>query len=360
MGNKCLVIITGLVIGILALMLTSLGNPVNMGICIACFLRDTVGGLGLHRAEVVQYLRPEIMGIILGAFLISLKAGEFRTTGGSSSLTRFVLGFVMMIGMLIFLGCPLRLALRLGSGDLNALWGFAGLFTGVAMGTVFLKNGFNLGKFQDQPKTGGYIFPVLALLLLVFVYTKPAFIFFSAKGPGSLHASLFASLAAGLIIGFLAQRSSFCLAGGLRDVILFRNFHLMWGFLAIFAVVLVGNLATGKFNLGFAEQPIAHTESLWNFLGMALAGWSAVLLGGCPLRQLVLAAEGNSDSAITVLGLAAGAAFAHNFGLAASPKGVPVPGMWAVALGFAIVLAISFASTMALQMKERGEINAKS
>lgn len=54
---------------------------------------------------------------------------------------------------------------------------------------------------------------------------------------------------------------------------------------------------------------------------MALAGFCSVLLGGCPLRQLIMTGEGNSDSAVTVLGLAAGAAFAHNFGLAATGAG---------------------------------------
>ena len=36
---------------------------------------------------------------------------------------------------------------------------------------------------------------------------------------------------------------------------------------------------------------------------MALVGWGSVLLGGCPLRQLILAGEGNGDSAVTVLGM---------------------------------------------------------
>ena len=37
--------------------------------------------------------------------------------------------------------------------------------------------------------------------------------------------------------------------------------------------------------------------------------------------QPILAGEGNTDSAVTVLGLMAGAAFAHNFGLASSGEG---------------------------------------
>ena len=53
----------GLVVGVISVVLVLLGNPANMGFCIACFLRDTAGGLGLHRAPVVQYIRPEIVGL---------------------------------------------------------------------------------------------------------------------------------------------------------------------------------------------------------------------------------------------------------------------------------------------------------
>ena len=52
--NNWLILVTGLVIGIAALVLGVHGNPGNMGFCIACFLRDTTGALGLHGAEVVR------------------------------------------------------------------------------------------------------------------------------------------------------------------------------------------------------------------------------------------------------------------------------------------------------------------
>ena len=99
------------------------------------------------------------------------------------------------------------------------------------------------------------------------------------------------------------------------------------------------------FKLGFAEQPIAHTDGLWNFLGTLVMGFGCVLLGGCPLRQMILSGEGNADSAIAILGLAAGAAFAHNFGLASSGKGATLNGQIAVIACFAVVLAIACANT---------------
>ena len=63
---------------------------------------------------------------------------------------------------------------------------------------------------------------------------------------------------------------------------------------------------------------------------MALVGFGCTLLGGCPLRQLILAGEGNTDSAITVLGLIVGAAFCHNFGLAGSADSVSEAGEYIV------------------------------
>ena len=60
MDGKKGMILVGAIVGVLAVALVRFGNPVNMGICIACFIRDTAGALGLHRAGVVQYIRPRL------------------------------------------------------------------------------------------------------------------------------------------------------------------------------------------------------------------------------------------------------------------------------------------------------------
>ena len=64
-----------------------------------------------------QYARPEIIGLVLGAFVISMATGEFRSSGGSAPMIRFILGMVIMIGSLIFLGCPLRQLILPGASD---------------------------------------------------------------------------------------------------------------------------------------------------------------------------------------------------------------------------------------------------
>ncbi len=64
------VIAVGVFIGVLAPVLVKVGNPGNMGVCVACFSRDIAGALGLHRAGTVQYIRPEIIGMVLGALVV--------------------------------------------------------------------------------------------------------------------------------------------------------------------------------------------------------------------------------------------------------------------------------------------------
>lgn len=346
-NEKVTITIAGIIIGIIAITLVLLGNPANMGFCIACFIRDTAGGLGLHRAAAVQYIRPEIIGLVIGACLMAFTRKEFAPKGGSAPIIRFILGFFVMIGALVFLGCPFRMILRLAGGDLNALLGLLGFVCGISIGVFFLNRGYSLKRTYTLPQLEGAMFPVMSITTLVLLLAAPAFIFFTktGEGPGAMHAHVIISLAAGLLVGILAQRTRLCMVGGIRDLILFRESKLILGFLAIFLAALVMNIISGKFVLGFANQPIAHTDGLWNFLGMLTVGFGSTLLGGCPLRQLILAGEGNTDSAITIIGLFAGAAFAHNFALASSAKGPTFNGMIAVIIGLITMLLIAVMNT---------------
>jgi len=341
------IVFAGIIIGLIAALLVKLGNPVNMGFCIACFLRDISGSLGLHRAAAVQYIRPEIIGLVLGSLIVALRHGEFSARGGSSPVTRFILGFFVMIGCLMFLGCPFRMILRLAGGDGNALFGLVGFVLGILCGVFFLNRGYSLRRTYKLPASEGFMLPSIMVVLLVLLLLAPSFIFFTqiGGGPGALHAGVLFSLLAGLAVGAMAQRTRLCMVGGIRDIALFGDTKLLSGFAAILAAALAANVLLGLFNPGFASQPVAHNDGLWNALGMLLCGFGCVLLGGCPLRQLVLSGEGNTDSAVSVLGLMTGAAFAHNFGLAASGNGPTANGKIAVIIGILVVTAIAALNT---------------
>ena len=344
--------LSGVVIGLLVMLLAMSGNPANMAICVACFIRDAAGALKLHTAAPVQYFRPEIVGFVCGSFLISMATKEYRSTAGSAPMVRFLLGAVMMIGALVFLGCPLRMVLRMSAGDLNAYVALIGFAGGVATGSCFLKKGFSLGRAYETKSLSGAVLPVLLAALLVIGVATGAYAA-STEGPGSKHAPLLLALVVALVIGALAQKSRMCFAGSIRDVILMKNFDLLSIIAALFAVMTVYNIAIGNFHLSFSGQPIAHSQHLWNILGMYVVGFAAVLAGGCPLRQLILAGQGSSDSAVTFLGMLLGAAFAHNFNLvgsaakaatatdAAVPGGPAMPGKIAVIVCIVLLFVIA-------------------
>ena len=344
--------LSGVVIGLLVMLLAMSGNPANMAICVACFIRDAAGALKLHTTAPVQYFRPEIVGFVCGSFLISVATKEYRSTAGSAPMVRFLLGAVMMIGALVFLGCPLRMVLRMSAGDLNAYVALIGFAGGVATGSCFLKKGFSLGRAYETKSLSGAVLPVLLAALLVIGVATGAYAA-STEGPGSKHAPLLLALVVALVIGALAQKSRMCFAGSIRDVILMKNFDLLSIIAALFVVMTVYNIATGNFHLSFSGQPIAHSQHPWNILGMYVVGFAAVLAGGCPLRQLILAGQGSSDSAVTFLGMLLGAAFAHNFNLvgsaakaatatdAAVPGGPAMPGKIAVIVCIVLLFVIA-------------------
>ncbi|MFO7861934.1 MAG: hypothetical protein R6U41_12000 [Desulfosalsimonas sp.] len=125
-----------------------------MGICVACFERDIAGAVGFHRAALVQYMRPEIIGFVLGSLAAALAFKEFRPRGGSAPIVR--------------------------------------------------------GRTQKLAPAAGWVLPAVfaALFVLMLIYPraegaeKIGILFYSVKGPGAMYAPLAVSVIAGLVIEF--------------------------------------------------------------------------------------------------------------------------------------------------------------
>jgi len=139
------------------------------------------------------------------------------------------------------------------------------------------------------------------------------------------------TLILGFIIGYLAQRSGFCSIGGMRDLFMFKHTRLFFGYLA-----LIGGAFIGYF-IFWAIVPAAFPNFYWvanqsdsltpipgapggltNLSYVILAiiggfgmGFIGVLLGGCPLRQIVMSSEGNLKSLFFIAGTIAGAILFH-------------------------------------------------
>ncbi|MCL1885735.1 MAG: YedE family putative selenium transporter [Dehalococcoidia bacterium] len=353
------IILGGFIFGVLGALAVNWGNPNNMGICVACFFRDIAGSLKLHSATAVQYLRPEIFGFILGAFGTSIAFREWKPRGGSSPIIRFILAVCVMVGALVFLGCPIRSLLRLGGGDLSSLVAIVGLIVGVLVGIFFLKRGFSLGRSTKVPAIAGLVFPIIALVLFVFLIIKSGALTFSESGPGSLYVNPWLGLGIGVVVGFIVQRTRFCSIGCWRDIFLVKNFYLFSGVAAFLIGVLIANYIAGNFGAdgpyhwGFTNQPIAlpyadadggiiWSQYIWSFLSFSLVGLAATLMGGCPLRNTILAGEGDTDAGISLLGYIAGGAIAMNFFIASGTGGMGKYGSWGVVVCLVICLAIGF------------------
>jgi uncharacterized protein len=342
-------IIMGALIGLGGVILSFYGNPANTGICVSCFMENIAGALGLHNNARMQYLRPEIIGLVLGSFALSLWRGEFRSSGGGSPLLRFLVGILLIIGCSIFMGCPVKMILRLTAGDLSAVSGLTGLIAGIYLGLEFIERGFRLGVSQAAPLANGLIMPGFMSFLLLLSLAAPSFIFQSEKGAAAQHAPFLLALGTGLLLGAMAQRTQFCITGGIARIFLWgpreimncpRSTGLLVSIIAFFGVAAAANLLTGQFSFGLHGQPSSNQSYGWAFLGMLLVGFGSVLIRGCPLRQLVAAGQGDSDAGAAVMGMLVGAALVQNWGLGGNAAGTPPEGRIAVLLGLALLFTI--------------------
>lgn len=342
-------VIMGVVIGIGAVLLSYFGNPANTGICVSCFMENVAGALRLHDNARMQYLRPEIMGFVLGSFLLAVFRREFASTGGSSPLLRFLIGMLLIVGCSVFIGCPVKMILRLAAGDIGVVVGFVGLAAGIYIGLEFVENGFRLGAARETPRANGYIVPAVMAFLLLLALVEPVFIARSTRGAGAQYAPFLASLGVGLIVGALAQHTQFCITGGIARIFLWgprevmncpRSTGMLVSIVTFFSVALMASLLTGQFSFGLHGQPSSNESYGWAFLGMLLVGFGSVLIRGCPLRQLVAAGQGDNDAGAAVMGMLVGAAMVQNWKLGGTSAGTPPSAQIAVLVGICLLLAI--------------------
>jgi uncharacterized protein len=321
-----------LLTGALAAWLVVQGNPGNMGICGACFLRDVAGALGISDPRFA-YLRPEIPGLMLGALAAVLVRRRFVARSGSHAGSRFLLGMWMGIGALVFLGCPFRMLQRLGGGDGNALVGLLGFATGVFAGVGFERRGYWIGRTSPAPALVGLQGTAIAVVLLG-MFAAGGLLRGPAAGAGGppAHAFWLASLGVAVVAGVLLSASGFCAVSAIRQL-LQRKWAMPVAAAALIAGYAVAMLAAGKFHASFAGQPAAHQDALWNFAAMTLVGLTGALAGGCPVRQVVMAGEGNADALVTMGGILVGGAVGHGLALVSSPAGPTDGGKIAVIVG---------------------------
>jgi hypothetical protein len=140
----------GLAIGILAalvqVLLISAGGPEAYGFCVACHTRDVVNGAVNSVAGTTLAVAPislnailpvmTVVGVIIGAFASAKYYEEFKTkTGSAVSYVWYLLGGILFMIFALFMGgCPYRIGLRIGYGDVVAFIGLVAIVAGILVG----------------------------------------------------------------------------------------------------------------------------------------------------------------------------------------------------------------------------------
>jgi hypothetical protein len=140
----------GVIAGSLFVSLEALGEvypPSAYGFCLTCHVRDLAGtlvnalfGTNLPTAVVARrMLMVTSPAVLLGAWLAARRSGERRTLPSDRPVAYFALGFAVMTTGLVIFGCPTRLLLRAGYGELYGLVAVAGMAGGIAASTLLLR-----------------------------------------------------------------------------------------------------------------------------------------------------------------------------------------------------------------------------
>lgn len=115
------------------------------------------------------------------------------------------------------------------------------------------------------------------------------------------------TLSIGILIGYLGQRSRFCIVSGIRDYFLLKNSYRLKGFLGLILGALFGFMVFRLLGSDMPSLPIssqfgsAASIMLVIVGGMGL-GFFSVLAEGCPFRQHVMAAEGRKSAIFYLVG----------------------------------------------------------
>ncbi len=129
-----------------------------------------------------------------------------------------------------------------------------------------------------------------------------------------------ATLIAGIILGYLGQRSRMCFMGAIRDFVLTRDTYLLKGFI-VFGItawvafplfrLLSGEGAANAVIGPFEISPLTMSAVILTVIGGLGVGVFSTLANGCPFRQHVMASQGAVSSFAYLGGFYLGAIFFH-------------------------------------------------
>jgi hypothetical protein len=121
--------------------------PAAYGLCSACHGRDLVDWIvnnveGKHlfvTAAGAGWPLFTVVGVVVGSLAASKKNREFRSLNLGGNVRQFGYGAVVMCAALFVGGCPTRIVIRTGYGDVAAMVALVGVAGGVVAATLSMR-----------------------------------------------------------------------------------------------------------------------------------------------------------------------------------------------------------------------------
>jgi hypothetical protein len=143
-------VVYGIVTALLAVVVgewLDVSPPAAYGLCSACHGRDLSDWLlnhveGKHlfiTAAGAGWPLLTVLGLVIGSFVAARRNGELRSVNIGGNVRQFAFGAVVMGAALFVGGCPTRIIIRSGYGDLGGILALGGVATGIVAATLSMR-----------------------------------------------------------------------------------------------------------------------------------------------------------------------------------------------------------------------------
>jgi hypothetical protein len=143
-------VIYGLVVGVLAVVVgqwLGVSPPAAYGLCSACHGRDLADWLLNHvegknlfvTAAGAGWPLLTVVGLVIGALVAAKRNSEFASINLGGNARQFAYGAVVMGSALFVGGCPTRIIIRSGFGDVAGMLALGGVATGIVAATLSMR-----------------------------------------------------------------------------------------------------------------------------------------------------------------------------------------------------------------------------
>ena len=146
-------IIAGIIV-VIPVFISSVKIPASYSFCLSCHTRDLINGIinwitGLYLPQT--FISRKILlltspAVIAGAFTAARIYNEKRKVKSEKPVQSFLIGaLVMLIGLVIY-GCPTRLIIRAGFGEIYGILAVSSMVVGVISATFLIKLKWRTGR----------------------------------------------------------------------------------------------------------------------------------------------------------------------------------------------------------------------